>query len=87
MPLNIAPMEVSEPSFIVDKIIKHSGDICEVAGIYWLSGCGHAAWIEIEAGAAFPACEVCGKEITWHMRIFPGAGNQPLPVDQPTPPH
>ena len=79
-------MGVSEPSFIVDKIIKHSGDICEVAGIYWLSGCGHAAWIDIEAGATFPACEVCGKEITWKLRIFPGLGDRPFPVDQPTPP-
>ena len=79
-------MEVSEPSVIVDKIIKHSGDICEVAGIYWLSGCGHAACIDIDAGAMFPPCEMCGKEITWKLRIFPGAGDRSFAGDRPTAP-
>ncbi len=68
-------MVLSEPSLIVvmDKIIKQSGDTCELTGIYWLSGCGHAAYIDIEVGAIFPNCEVCGKEIVWKLRIFPSA--------------
>jgi len=70
----------------VDKIIKQSGDTCEVAGLYWLSGCGHAASIDMKAGAIFPDCEVCGKEITWHMRIFPSADNQAYDPNQIRPP-
>lgn len=45
--------------------IKLSGQICEVSGLYWSSGCGHAGCIDIDAEAIFPQCESCHRVIKW----------------------
>lgn len=55
----------------LDDITRNTGDSCDYAGLYWASGCGHADCIDIEEGAVFPPCEMCGHKIVWIHYLVP----------------
>ena len=42
-----------------------SGDKCDNRGLYWASGCGHAAALALGIFEEFPDCRTCGKQIKW----------------------
>ena len=47
------------------KITVVSFDVCDVKGLYWSSGCGHAAAKVFADGEIFPACSTCSKPVRW----------------------
>lgn len=47
------------------NITVASFEICDTNGLYWSSGCGHAAAKVLADGETFPACATCGKPIRW----------------------
>jgi hypothetical protein len=49
----------------LQHITMVSFEICNVKGLYWSSGCGHAAAKVFADGETFPACSTCGKPIRW----------------------
>jgi hypothetical protein len=44
---------------------KSAGEKCDVAGLYWSSGCGHANVLDFQEDDIFPNCYFCGKAIEW----------------------
>lgn len=49
------------------EITGKIGGLCETAGEYECSVCGAEIWVN--AGDAFPECEVCNApDLTWQLR-------------------
>jgi hypothetical protein len=48
--------------------IMSSGEKCQIAGIYWSSGCDHADIMYFLDGDNFPYCRNCDLPIKWIYR-------------------
>jgi hypothetical protein len=56
-----------------------SGDKCDMAGIYWASGCGHADAMEFSEYDVFPVCKTYGHPIKWILKIISQIQTDTLP--------
>jgi hypothetical protein len=54
-----------------DLVIGLTGEVCELGGFYWASGCGHADVKEFAVSQIFPSCKTCSHQIRWLCRVHP----------------
>jgi hypothetical protein len=45
-----------------------TGDICNVPGFYWSSGCAHPSVGHFVEGRSFPPCPKCWHPIKWQIK-------------------
>jgi hypothetical protein len=54
-----------------NRVVRKTFDKCDVPGIYWASGCGHADYQDMKLFDLFPVCQTCQQAIMWiHDKPF-----------------